>query len=101
MSNKQRRKSRKKQSKSQYPSSVTTATHQQEHEPNQQGRAIGPDRFVFVKEIGERMGGVGATCVRKWGREGKIKLRKLFGDSGQYGMPESQLIRIINGGEEE
>lgn len=96
MSNKKRQKNRKKKSKPQ--NTVQQVKHQ---EPAQPEPTSSPDRFVFAKEIGERMGGVGATAVRQWGRQGKIKLRRMFGDSGQYGMPESQLIRIINGGSEE
>ena len=95
MSNKKRRKNRSKKSKPKASSLPVQHQEQEQHDP-----VSSPDRFVFVKEIGERIGGVGATCVRKWGREGKIKLRKLFGDSGQYGMPESQLIRLINGDHE-
>jgi len=96
MSNKKRRKDKRKKSK---PQSTMPQEHHQES--TQPESISNPDRFVFANEIGERMGGVGATCVRKWGREGKIKLRRLFGDSGQYGMPESQLLKIINGGGEE
>lgn len=54
------------------------------------------ERFVYVNEIANRLG-VTATAVRQWGRQGKINLRKLFGTEGMYGMPESQLLRIING----
>jgi|GEM_PF-4461259 len=96
MSNKKRQKNKKKKSKQQ--STTPPELHLELVHPEPTSNL---DRFVFVNEIAERMGGVGATCVRKWGREGKIKLRKLFGDSGQYGMPESQLISIINGGNEE
>lgn len=55
-----------------------------------------PDRFVLVIEIAERFG-VGSAAVRQWGRQGKIKLRKMFGTSGRYGMPESELVKLING----
>ncbi len=55
-----------------------------------------PDRFVFVKEIAERFE-VGSPAVRQWGRQGKIKLRKIFGTSGRYGMLESELTNFING----
>lgn len=54
------------------------------------------DRFVLVNEIAERFG-VGPTAVRQWARQGKFPLRKLFGTSGMYGMPESQLERFIRG----
>lgn len=92
MSNKKRQKNKKKKSNPQ------NTTPQMQHQVAVQPEpASTPDRFVFAKEIGERMGGVGATAVRQWGRQGKIKLRRLFGDRGQYGMPESQLLRIING----
>ncbi len=59
---------------------------------------VSADRFLLVKEIAERCG-VGDTAVRKWNREGKLQLRKLFGSTGPYGMPESQFIRLIRGEE--
>lgn len=81
-----------------YPRSVTPGIenqpepqHELEHEQYLEG-----DRFLLVNEIAQRCG-VGATAVRKWNREGKLPLRKLFGATGPYGMPESQFVRLIRG----
>lgn len=55
-----------------------------------------PDRFLLVKDIAERCG-VGSAAVRKWNREGKLQLRKLFDTTGPYGMAESQFVKLIRG----
>ena len=54
------------------------------------------DRFLLVKEIAARCG-VGSAAVRKWNREGKLHLRKLFDTTGPYGMAESQFNKLIRG----
>ena len=54
------------------------------------------ERFVYVKEIAERLS-VTPTAVRQWRRQGKIKLRKVFGTTGYFGMPESELEKLIRG----
>ncbi len=117
MSNKQRRKNRKKKSKqgnskssgqSQvgiHPRSVLPGIENQNcpeqvSEPYAEMVKESPDaeRFLLPPEIGKRLGGVGATCVRKWNREGKITLRKLFGTNGPWGMSETELVEFIRGG---
>lgn len=54
------------------------------------------DRFLTVPEIAERLGFTD-QAIRKWGRENKLPLRKLFGNMGPLGMAESQLVAIITG----
>lgn len=54
------------------------------------------DRFLTVPEIAERLGFTD-QAIRKWGRENKLPLRKLFGSMGPLGMAESQLTAIITG----
>lgn len=54
------------------------------------------DRFLTVAEIADRLGFTD-QAIRKWGRENKLPLRKLFGSMGPLGMAESQLTAIITG----
>lgn len=55
------------------------------------------ERFVLVPEIAERLGGVTQQAVRNWGRAGKLPLRRLFGNTGNLGMPETELRAFIRG----
>lgn len=63
-------------------------------EPSQPGQPS--DRFLTVPQIAERLGFTD-QAIRKWGREKKLPLRKLFGSMGPLGMAESQLMAIITG----
>ena len=55
----------------------------------------GGERWVPVSEIAARLGGVTCHAVRQWGRQGKLPLRRLFGDSGTLGMSEGELSAFL------
>ena len=57
------------------------------------------ERFITVQEIAERLR-IHPQTVRLWLRQGRLKGRLIGGTKSGYRIPESEVLRVLSGGEE-
>lgn len=85
------------------PSTNRGVVRPTEHEDGSRGQASedrtrGGQRWLVVADLADLLGGVTPRAVRQWGTQGKLPLRRLFGDSGPLGMSEGEFSAFLSGG---